>query len=650
MTSLSFSPRGCLSRSGVLSLAVAAAFPCAFAQTTITLPEMRVTATRFSEPAQSLPMGVSVITADEIRNSGATTINEALMRVLGVVGRLDFYGGGEYNLDLRGFGGTADNNQLVIVDGLRVSEADLGGTRLSGIPIESVETIEVLRGSGAVLYGEGATGGVIVITTRAGTGKARRNSASAYLGVGSYGLRELRANATVAAGGFSLDASAQKKDSDNHRDNFRVETDAASLAGQWSNDWLRLGARYARDSLDTGLPGALSAAQYDANPRQTNAPTDRARIRNERGSVFAQAHLGNWQLAADAGQREKVLTSLNSGFPYDYDTNATNYSLRARNDTAIGSVRNQLVLGTDYARWTREVLGAFGSTASQSSRAWYVKDDVTLAGGTRLSAGYRTEKVGKDNSTAGAGTDDRQHAWELGASHPLSSAITVFARTGRSYRLANVDEFSYTSPGKVLNPQTSRDLELGARWNYTSGRAEARLYRNLLDNEIGFDPNGAGPFGFPGANVNFDPSRRQGLELDASHQLSPSVGLRANAAVRQATFRSGPYAGKNVPLVPRQTLALRADWTPAAGHRLSGGVNWVSSQNPDFANACTMPAYTTADARYAFQWQMLELSLGVTNLFDRKHYTQAFGCSAGVTQQIYPEAGRAFTAAVRVQF
>jgi iron complex outermembrane receptor protein len=102
--------------------------------------------------------------------------------------------------------------------------------------------------------------------------------------------------------------------------------------------------------------------------------------------------------------------------------------------------------------------------------------------------------------------------------------------------------------------------------------------------------------------------------------------------------------------VPRRTLAVRADWSPAAQHRLSGGVQWVSSQHPDFANACTMPAYTTADIRYAYEWKQAEFSLGVTNLFDRKYYTQAFVCSGGVTNGIYPEAGRAATAAVRVKF
>ncbi len=609
-----------------------------------------VTATRFAEPAQSLPFGVSVISAQDIRDSGATTVNDALVRVLGIVGRQDFFGGGEYNLDLRGFGTTADNNQLVIVDGLRFSEADLGGTRLAGIPIESIERIEVLRGSGAVLYGEGATGGVIIVTTKAGTGRERRNSASVYGGAGSHGLRDLRANATVAGGGFSLDVAGQKRDSDNHRDNFRSETDAASVVGQWSNDWLRLGARFSRDALDTELPGGLSLAQFEADPSQASTPNDSAGIRNERTSVFAEAQLGSWQLAADAGQRDKSLVSMNRGFAFDYDTDSSNYSLRARNETGFGSAKNLLLVGTDYARWSRKVLGAFGSTAGQTSRAWYVKNDLTLANGTRLSAGARTDRIEKSNSGALSGLADRLNAWELGASHPVADSVTLYGRAGRSFRLANVDEFSFTSPGVVLKPQLSRDLELGARWKYGAGQLEARLYRSDIDDEIGFDPNVAGPFGLPGANRNLDPTRRQGLELDASHAITRTLGLRLNAALRQAKFRSGPYAGGEVPLTPRRTLALRADWTPAAGHRVTGGVNWVSSQHPDFNNACTVPAYTTADLRYAYQWQRLELSLGIANLFDRNYYTQAFGCTAGVNAAIYPETGRAVTAALRMTF
>ena len=637
-------------RRAALPLALACSSSTLVAQTPISLPDIVVTVPRFSELAAPLPFGVSVLTADQIRASGAATVNEALMRLLGIVGRQDFFGGGEYGLDLRGFGSAADVNQVVVVDGVRVSEPDLGGTRLAGIPIEAVERIEVLRGSGAVLYGEGATGGVIVITTKSGAAKERRPSASLYAGAGSHGLRDVRASGTVAGGAFALDAAAQRRTSDNHRANFRSERDAVSAAGEWAGESLRLGARVARDDLDSGLPGALTAAQYAADPGQSTTPADHASIRNSRASVHAAADWGAWQFAADAGTRAKELRSSNSGFAFDYDTEAENAALRARHQGKIGGASNMVTFGTDHARWTREVLGAFGSTARQSTHGWYAKDDLTLAGGTRLSAGVRTERMAKDASNAAAGIADRLNAWELGASTPLAPGVTVYGRAGRSFRLANVDEFSFTAPGRALLPQTSRDVELGARWSYAGGKADVRAWRSALANEIGFDPGAAGPFGMLGANVNFDPTRRQGVELDATHALVPTVALRVNAALREAKFRAGPHSGRDVPLVPRQTVALRADWTPAAAHRVSGGVNWVGSQHPDFANACTIPSYTTADARYAYEWQRLELSLAVANLFDRRYYTQAFGCAAGATTSIYPEPGRTVTAALRVKF
>jgi len=617
------------------------------------LAPVTVTATRFSAAAAELPFGVSVLTSDDIKASGVTTVNDAIMKLLGVPGRLDFYGGGDYGLDLRGFGAAADNNQVVVVDGMRISEADLSGTRLAGISIDSVERIEVLRGSGAVLYGEGATGGVIVITTKAGRGTARKSQADAYAAAGSFGLREARASGTVVAGGFSLDAAANKRDTDNDRENFRSKTDGASLAGQWSNDWLRAGVRYAYDHLDTGLPGSLTTAQYEADPHQTTAPLDSASIRNNRSSVFGEAMLGDWQVGLDAGWRDKSLNSTSGGFAYAYDLDASTYALRARHAATFGAYANSFIVGLDHGAWKRTVLGAFGSEANQHSNAVYARDELALPGGTRLSAGWRTEAVTKDNSSAATRIDERPNAWEVGAVQPLSAGVSLYGRYGRSFRLANVDEFGFTTPGIELKAQTSRDAELGARWAYVGGRAELRVYRSTLTHEIGYDPNAIGQnsvFGFNGANVNFDPTRREGLELEVAQALATNVNLRINAASRRARFSAGPYEGKDVPLTPRRTLAVRADWSPAPGHRIDGGVNVVSSQSPDFANDCRMPSYTTADLRYAYQWSLAELAIGVSNLTDAKYYTQAFSCVNGAVSSIYPEAGRAVTASVRLHF
>jgi iron complex outermembrane receptor protein len=613
------------------------------------LQDVSVSATRFAERAADLPFGVSVLTAADIRASGVTTVNEAIIKLLGVPGRLDLSGGDNYGLDLRGFGATADSNQVVVVDGIRVSEADQSSPRLDAIPIDTVERIEVIRGSGAVLYGEGATAGVIVITTKAGSGAARQNRAELYAAAGSYGLREGRGTGTLVAGDFSLDVAANKRNADNHRDNFRSRNDGASLAGQWRNEWLRVGVRHATDHLDSGLPGALTTAQYQADPHQASTPLDSGSIRNHSSSVFGQAVLGAWQIGVDAGRRAKSLTSTFSGFVYAYDVDASSYALRARYADTYGAVSNSLVTGIDHEAWQRTVQGALGPVANEHAQAYYLKDELKLAGGTGLSGGWRTARITKEDSEVTANIDQRPNAWEIGVVQPLAAGVAVFGRIGHSFRLANADEFNFTTPGLTLKPQVSRDTELGARWAHADGRVELRLYRSALTDEIGYDPNAIGPYG-NGANVNFDPTRHEGVELEGTQALGGGVTVHLNAAARRARFTSGPYAGHDLPLTPRHTYALRADWSPAPGHRIDAGVNYVSTQSPDFDNACRMPGYTTADLRYAYRWRTAELALGVNNLADAKYYTQAFACVNGAVSSIYPEAGRAVTASLRLDF
>ena len=612
------------------------------------LPPVLVTATRFTEDANTLPFGVSVVTADDIRNAGVSTVNEALMKLLGVPGRLDFYGGGDYGLDLRGFGGTSDSNQVIIVDGVRISEADLGGTRLAGIPIDSVDRIEVIRGSSAVLYGEGATGGAIVITTKAAIGKARKSTAQAYMAIGSQSLTEVRAGAALVSGGFSLDVAGNKRASDGHRDNFRSSAEGLSLTGQWRNEWLRVGARHAQDELHTGLPGSLTTDQYNANPRQTTHPTDHGDVDNRRQGLFSEATLGNWQLGLDVGTRDKTAISISPTYTYAYDIEARNRSARARHSADISGFNNTLVIGADRNDWTRVVRGSFGSTAEQESKAFYIKDDLKLPAGTRVSVGLRSERATKTNTDAPtAPVDERYKAWELGAVQPLGDSASFYARFGRSFRFANVDEIGFTSLGASLKPQTSRDLDLGARWAYNSGRAEVRLYRNVLRDEIGYNPDAPNFFG-PGANVNLDPTLRQGLELELLHRLTAAWQLRLNAAARQAKFTDGPYDGNSIALTAKRSVSLGADWQLGGGHKLNGLVNMVSSQYPTFANSCTMPGYTTADARYAYQEGAIEFALGVANLADRKYFTQAFNCNGAAVTSIYPEAGRSVKVSIRV--
>ncbi len=638
----------------VASLALSAQLPArAQAPLQAQLAPVLVTATRFDEPAAALPFGVSVLTRSELERSGVVSVNEAIMKLLGVAGRADYYGGGDYGLDLRGFGTTAASNQVVIVDGIKLDEADLGGTRLAGIAIDSVERIEIIRGNGSVLYGGGASGGVILISTRSGIDRARQNAARTYVAAGSYGLREARAGASLAAGDVTLEVSGNQRQSDNYRDNFKSTSDGGRLQAQWQTDSMRVGASHAVDSLETGLPGALSAMQYQSNPALASTPAASATINNQRNSVFAMAKLGVWQLGIDAGWRSKNLDSLSAGVStYQYAIDASTLGVRGKNQSLLGQAHNALTLGYDQADWKRTVPGTWGSQSQQKSHASYLQDDLTFVSGTRLTGGYRSENISQDDSASALHDANHQSMWELGLTQPLSDSVAVFAQLGNSYRLANVDELGFTAPGALLQPQTSRDAQIGGRWHAAATSAELRYYRNALHNELGYDPTlaNANSWSGLGANTNFDPTLRQGVELEARQAVGKTLALRLNLARREARFTQGVHDGMDVPLVARSTLAVRADWRPLPAHSLNAGVVWVGEQFVDYSNLCRVPAYASADLRYAYQLRQLELSFGVSNLLDAKYYTQAFECAAGVSNGIYPEAGRAFTAALRLSF
>lgn len=625
-----------LARWSALSLAVGT-LCTAHSQTQ--LKEVLVTATRFEESVQSVPYGVSVITAEEIRSSGARSVSDAISRLLGVPAQLDTSGGGNYTLDLRGFGSTADRNQVVVVDGRRLRLDDLSATNLAVVPIETVDRIEVLHGSGTVQYGEGATGGVIVITTKAGKGVERANHATVGARVGSNALREAYASATLVSGPWSVDVSGKDSKSNGHRDNFASTNGNLQTTVQWSNDWLRAGLTGGRQMVQSGWPGGLTDAQYADNPTQAASLVNAGSSKTENGGVFVQADLDNWELGADINTQTKTIRNF-WGSAYGADVSTLNGNMRARHTAQWGGVHNALALGLDTAQWSN--MSTSGTLSDAQSSALYVTDDVTLSGGaTHLNVGLRSESIDKKQTGVTVKPSEHPVSWNLGVNQTLLPSLNAYARVGTSYRLPTADEYTFTLPGSALQMQTSRDLELGTRWTQAASSIELRWYRNDLNNELGYDKTADGPYGpGTGANVNFDPTRHQGVELEARHTFSPAWEARATAVVREAKFTAGTHAGNDIMLVSPRTVAIAAQWKPTQGHAVDAAVNWVDRSAVDIQNTCSVPAYTTMDLRYAYTSKTWEWSLGVKNLTDRKYYTLAYRCSADNPSSIYPEAGR----------
>src|SRR5438270_796521 len=140
-----------------------------------------ITATRFADARRDLPIGVTVITADDIRKSASSNLPDILAQ-FGLLQIRNLAGTQNQQIDLRGFGITGDQNTLILIDGLRITENELESAQLSAIPLESIERIEIVRGGGAVLYGGGATGGTINIITRRGVPGETRAHALARAG------------------------------------------------------------------------------------------------------------------------------------------------------------------------------------------------------------------------------------------------------------------------------------------------------------------------------------------------------------------------------------------------------------------------------------------------------------------------------------
>jgi len=134
------------------------------------LAPISVTATR-SAPAIADPTAaVSEVGADEVQASGARTLDDLLRRIPGFSLFRRLGSGAAHpttqGVSLRGIGASGTSRALVLIDGVPVNDPFGGWIYWSRIPSETIERVEVLRGSGASLWGNYAMGGVVGVQTR----------------------------------------------------------------------------------------------------------------------------------------------------------------------------------------------------------------------------------------------------------------------------------------------------------------------------------------------------------------------------------------------------------------------------------------------------------------------------------------------------
>lgn len=653
-----------------------------------------VTAPRFEEDARRLPASVTVLNAQDIAQSAARTLPELLSEQAGINAR-DLFGNNAAaaTVDLRGYGITAAQNTLILLDGKRLNDFDLSGVQWSAIPLSNVERIEILRGTGAVLHGDGASAGVINIITRSPLKRGPTFEASGR--VASFDTLEGQLYGSFANDILGVNATLYGYRSEGYRDNNRNEQSNGTANLRWALGEGALDLQFGADRQYLRLPAgrlvqpSTGLDQYTTDRRGTNTPDDYADRDGNRASATLSQRIGDAELLIGLDYRDKDLSTfaLLGGFAqYRADNlDLTSFTPRLRFPFVTGGVRHRLTVGADWHRWRydsrrtdRPANLARPSNrvkVNQDTDAFYLQDMIDLSAATRLTLGWRWARAkyaASDTVDAGAPgcffcaaapqaqDTQRQDAWEVGLRHALDASWSLIGRAGRSYRFVNAEEIyefnAFFAPEfQILRPQNATTYEAGVELRRRTWSTRAMLFHSDITDEIHLDPFTTGV-----GNRNMPPSRRQGVELEARWRPTQAWQLGGAYAYTDARFLEGvlpggPFAiatnlnvaGKRVPLVPEHKLNLSFGWDWDARTRLSGMVTAVSSQFMDNDEANTLgteiPAYTVVDLKlaHAFPWGRLALTLN--NLFDEDYYSYAVRSAfTRDLYSVYPLPGRTF--------
>ncbi len=222
-----------------------------------------VSASRKPQRLADVPASMHVITAEDIRSSGARNLPEALRLVPGVdVAQLS---GSRWAVSTRGFTGRYANKLLVLVDGRSIYSPMFSGVlwEAERVPLDSIDRIEVLHGPAGSIWGSNAVNGVINIITRAAS-ETQGNALDVSVGDGGHQLAYARhggasgAQAQWRFGAFAeRSASGRATDGDDANDAYRL--------GQFDARWDHHGSGRSNSTVE------FQWVDTTSNERQTES-------------------------------------------------------------------------------------------------------------------------------------------------------------------------------------------------------------------------------------------------------------------------------------------------------------------------------------------------------------------------------------------
>lgn len=609
----------------------------------------------------------SVIKKETIEDTGATSIGDVMRRIPGVQSTDNSGTAGSaisMNIGVRGLTGRYSPRSTVLLDGIPMAVAPYGQPQLSFAPISlaNIESIDVVRGGGAVRYGPQNVGGIVNFNTRsipssAGlTGDVTVRHNIFQHGSGDSTLYSTFLGTQMDNGlGLALlysgmDGQSWREGSDEHLNDlalkFRYElTPGSEFYGKFSYY-----------DVKSHTPGGLTVAQYKADPFQNTRPTDYwegERKGLDLGYVNTISDNQEFEVRAyynDATRKSVLINTARTQLthqPRDYETLGIEprYTYRL----GWGATTHDLTFGYRYLRergndraFTENLSTGINSAVTRYDNAtdahsFYVDNRIAI-GQWRITPGVRFESIDTNRKLTSTGqrydTNNDKALPSLNVAYLLTPDLTLFGNYNTSFGAVQNIQLNSQTAANPLKPEIAKTKELGARWQDRQVRAEVTVFEMHFDNQILQVP-GITPATFR----NIGATEHKGVETAFEYtfdQEGPFAGLSAyaNYTWTKAIQKSGEYAGLDVPFYSRNTDSLGArykirEWifNVSSTHQ-SGQYSDTANTSAESANANVgrIPGFRLWNLQASWQPPVLkkgsELVFGINNVADERYYTR----------------------------
>jgi iron complex outermembrane receptor protein len=415
-----------------------------------------VTASRKAQAVSDTPAAAFVITAEDIRRSGATTIPDLLRMVPGV--QVAQIAAGRWAVTVRGFNGRFANALLVQLDGRTLYSPLFSGVmwEAQDVPLEIIDRIEVIRGPGAAMWGANAMNGVINIITK----NARRTQgAELDAAAGSWD----RAIGGARYGGALDDSTYWRVYGYARNRDGAFDSNGDSSSDSWRTRRAGFRVDAAPGSRDR-LTVSGDASDADARDEWNNPSLQPPYV--SPAFVTQQHHGGNllarWERTLDGGG-ETALQGFIDRTHFQVDPfiveERTTYDIDFQHRVRVAAVHD-LVWGLGYSDSRDDIStmdiasgGLFSITPAQRSftlASLFLHDDITLLPERlRLMVGARVER---NNFSGVARQPSARLLWTPASGHTLWGALSHAVRTPSRSELDATTNLTTLAPGTADNP------------------------------------------------------------------------------------------------------------------------------------------------------------------------------------------------------